>query len=211
MVKEFNELYTLLLLLRKECAWDREQTLSSLSKHSIEEAYEVANAINEYTCNTSNEKKSELVAELKDELGDLLIQPLLLTVVANEEGLFSIEKVLKNAENKLIRRHPHVFDKDLPQDKQAIEKQWNKIKENENSAKEDQPKTETSKYDYLPPFIKARKTIKNYTHFKNKKIEKPENVSAQNIQQKLIELVKWAKANNIDLENELNKALKDCS
>ena len=86
------------------CAWDREQTFKSIASCSIEEAYEVADAI-----------EREDFQALKSELGDLLFQVVFHAEMADEEGLFNLTDVISELNDKLIRRHPHVFS-----DKSAI-------------------------------------------------------------------------------------------
>jgi len=86
------------------CAWDREQTFKSIASCSIEEAYEVADAI-----------EREDFQALKSELGDLLFQVVFHAEMADEEGLFDLTDVISELNDKLIRRHPHVFS-----DKSAI-------------------------------------------------------------------------------------------
>jgi len=84
--------------LRKKCPWDRKQTHESLKKYLIEETYEVIDAI---------EKKDW--EALKEELGDLLLQPVFHAKIAEEEGKFNIDDVVDYLCKKLIERHPHVF------------------------------------------------------------------------------------------------------
>ena len=86
------------------CAWDREQTFKSIASCSIEEAYEVADAI-----------EREDFQALKSELGDLLFQVVFHAEMADEEGLFNLTDVIAELNDKLVRRHPHVFS-----DKSAI-------------------------------------------------------------------------------------------
>ena len=80
------------------CPWDIEQTFESLSKYAIEEAYELADAI----ANKDN-------ANIKEELGDLLLQIIFHSQIASEKTLFNFDEVAQGLNNKLIRRHPHVF------------------------------------------------------------------------------------------------------
>lgn len=80
------------------CPWDREQTYASIVPHTIEEAYEVADSI-----------AREDYEELRDELGDLLLQVIFYSQIASEEGRFCFEDVVRSINDKLIRRHPHVF------------------------------------------------------------------------------------------------------
>ncbi|MCG8511081.1 MAG: nucleoside triphosphate pyrophosphohydrolase [Rhodospirillales bacterium] len=82
----------------KGCAWDKEQTFETIAPHTIEEAYEVADAI----------EKADM-AGLRDELGDLLLHVVYHTQMADEEELFDFEDVAKTICEKMVRRHPHVF------------------------------------------------------------------------------------------------------
>mgnify|MGYP003403158824 CR=1 FL=1 len=214
MSKSFDELYKLLLLLRTECEWDKEQTLGSLAKHIIEEAHEVVHAISEY----ENESSPENLKELESELGDLLIQPLLESLIASESTELTIESVIQTVTEKLIRRHPHVFDKSLPQDMSSLEKQWSQIKETEKNevtpeSSVSESKSPLAEYHHLPAFTMARKTIKHFETYKDQTIESNGDkidINSGNMHIKLLEITKWAKENNVDLEYELIAALKNC-
>ena len=109
------------------CPWDREQTHESLVPGLLEEAYEVADAIR-----TSDE------ANLREELGDLLLQVVMHSEIAAETGRFTIEDVAREIGDKLVRRHPHVFGESEARDTGAVLKQWDAIKRAEKSA-EDAP------------------------------------------------------------------------
>lgn len=102
------------------CPWDREQTHESLIPHVIEEAYEVAEAI-----------RSGDPALIKDELGDLLLQPVLHAEIAGETGMFDLDAVATNITEKLIRRHPHVFGESNADNSAAVLVQWDAIKQQE--------------------------------------------------------------------------------
>src|ERR1700720_3729797 len=80
------------------CPWDREQTFDSIKRHTLEETYEVFDAI-----------ERRAWPDLKDELGDLLLQVLFYAQMASEAGHFTIQDVAENLNAKLIRRHPHIF------------------------------------------------------------------------------------------------------
>lgn len=82
----------------KGCPWDKEQDFNTIVKYTIEEAYEVADAI-----------ENGDMDELKEELGDLLLQVIYYTQMATEDGLFNFDDVAKNVADKMISRHPHVF------------------------------------------------------------------------------------------------------
>lgn len=98
--KEFEKLIEIMATLRSEngCEWDKAQTHESLKPYLIEEAYELLNAI--------DLKDDE---ELKEELGDVLLQVIFHSQIASERGAFTIADVIRTLSDKLIRRHPHVF------------------------------------------------------------------------------------------------------
>ncbi|MFN0074761.1 MAG: nucleoside triphosphate pyrophosphohydrolase [Chloroflexota bacterium] len=107
------------------CPWDREQTPESLIRFVLEEAYEVADAIRHGTA-----------AELADELGDLLLQVLLHSEIAQETGRFTFDDVLESLNEKLVRRHPHVFSDAIADSSAAVLKNWEQLKRAE---KPDEP------------------------------------------------------------------------
>ena len=106
MDKKFNfqELQAIVATLRGEngCPWDKSQTHESLKLYTLEEAYEVNQAVTDLT-------KTGDCANLKEELGDLLFQVLLQSQVAEDNGEFAIEDVIDGIARKMIHRHPHVF------------------------------------------------------------------------------------------------------
>lgn len=106
------------------CPWDLEQTHSSLAKYLLEESNEVIEAI-------ENLDSSNDFDHLKDELGDVLLQVLLHSQLASEQGKFDINDVVDNLVEKLIRRHPHVFGDSDASTIDEVEAQWEKIKEQE--------------------------------------------------------------------------------
>lgn len=106
------------------CAWDRKQTHESLKKYVLEEAHEVVEAIEEGD-----------VDHLKEELGDLLLQVFLHAQIAEDDGLFQMEDVLASLNEKMIRRHPHVFGDEKLTDEDDILRQWKQIKEEEKRLK----------------------------------------------------------------------------
>jgi MazG family protein len=106
------------------CAWDRAQTFASIAPHTIEEAYEVADAI-----------ERGAVDELAGELGDLLFQVVFYAQLACEEGRFAFGDVVATISAKLVRRHPHVFGDARGADFAALTESWEAIKREERSAK----------------------------------------------------------------------------
>lgn len=124
MYENLEKLIETVRILRSEngCQWDREQTHSSLKPNMLEEAYEAVDAID------NNDMK-----HLKEELGDVLLQVLLHSQIASEEGSFNLDDVSKELNEKLIRRHPHVFgDTEVNSTKEILEN-WEKIKKEEKS------------------------------------------------------------------------------
>ncbi|MCW8812540.1 MAG: MazG family protein, partial [Chlorobium sp.] len=114
---KFNEFVEIVKRLRKECPWDREQTNDSIKAATIEEAYEVVEAI---------EKKN--YEELKNELGDLLLHVVFHTIIASERKDFVIDDVIDSIKAKLIRRHPHVFGEIKVSGSDQVLKNWETIK-----------------------------------------------------------------------------------
>ncbi len=99
------------------CSWDREQTVASLSPYMLEEAYEVADAI----------EKNDMDL-LRTELGDLLLHVIMSADICEERGEFSLRDVVEGISEKLIRRHPHVFERQNGLSTKDVEKQWEAIK-----------------------------------------------------------------------------------
>ena len=103
--------------LRRECPWDREQTARTIVPHTVEEAYEVADAA------ISGDD-----AKLEDELGDLLFQTYFLALLLQERGSGSLESVARGIEEKLVRRHPHVFGEVDAETPGRVRANWEQIK-----------------------------------------------------------------------------------
>ena len=122
MYKNLEELIKTIEILRSPngCQWDREQTHATLKKNMLEEAYEAVDAIE------SNDMK-----HLKEELGDVLLQVVLHSQIANEAGFFSIDDVAKTINEKLIHRHPHVFGDVKVNSTDDILKNWEELKKEE--------------------------------------------------------------------------------
>lgn len=128
---EFDKLIEIVARLRAKdgCPWDREQTHKSLKPECIEEAAEVICGINilEETGSADN---------LKEELGDLLLQVVMHAQIAEEEGLFTIDDVCRGVSQKMIRRHPHVFGKETVHASGEVLTRWEDIKKQEKEGKE---------------------------------------------------------------------------
>ncbi len=124
--KDFTKLTEIFKKLRGPdgCAWDKKQTNSSLMKYLFEESNELKAAV----------KKGD-IENIKEELGDVLLQVVFHAQIAKENGWFDINDVIKYLNAKLIRRHPHVFGKSKAKTEQEIIKQWAKIKKKEKKLK----------------------------------------------------------------------------
>jgi XTP/dITP diphosphohydrolase/ATP diphosphatase len=107
------------------CPWDRAQTFDSIKRHTLEETYEVFDAIDRRAW-----------PDLKDELGDLLLQVLFYAQMAEDAGHFSIEDVAANLNAKLIRRHPHIFADAIATNPEEVKQTWDAIKQQEKQGRE---------------------------------------------------------------------------
>jgi MazG family protein len=112
-----TELDELARRLRRDCPWDREQTAKTIVPHTIEEAYEVADAA-----------MAEDDAKLLDELGDLLFQVYFLTLLLEERGRGDLEQAARLIHEKLVRRHPHVFGDVEADTPHRVKENWERIK-----------------------------------------------------------------------------------
>ena len=126
-MREFDQLAEIVSKLRKECPWDMEQTHESLSKHLIEEAYELLDAL------ASLDQTESSKASLKEELGDLMLQIMLHAKIAEDNNFFNISDVINTLNAKLKVRHPHVYGDVELETAEDVEKQWEELKK-ENSS-----------------------------------------------------------------------------
>ena len=110
------------------CPWDLEQNFRTIAPYTLEEAYEVADAI-----------ARDDLAGLKDELGDLLLQVVFHARMAQEQGAFDFDDVVETITAKLVRRHPHVFADAEGKTAKAVEGLWERIKAQEKSERGDKP------------------------------------------------------------------------
>ncbi|PIW69086.1 MAG: nucleoside triphosphate pyrophosphohydrolase [Ignavibacteriales bacterium CG12_big_fil_rev_8_21_14_0_65_30_8] len=114
---KFEELVTIVRKLRKECPWDKEQTNDSIKAATIEEAYEVVDAIDKNDFN-----------EFKKELGDLLLHIVFHSIMAEEKNKFNINDVIGSIKEKLIKRHPHIFSNVKVNNSDDVKRNWEVIK-----------------------------------------------------------------------------------
>ena len=131
-MQSFDDLNSIVARLRAEngCPWDREQTHATLKAACIEEASEVICGINvlDETGNAEN---------LKEELGDLLLQVVMHARIAEEEKLFTLDDVVRGITEKMIRRHPHVFGTVNVSGTEQVLQNWDEIKRKEKEGKAD--------------------------------------------------------------------------
>lgn len=137
--KAFVRLVEIMDRLREECPWDQKQTINSLRYLTIEEVYELSDAILE-----------EDFQEIKKELGDLLLHIVFYSRIASEKQEFDITDVLNNISDKLIYRHPHIYGDVKVKDEKDVKLNWEnlKLKEGKSSVLEGVPKS-------LPAVVKA--------------------------------------------------------
>ena len=127
---KFQRLVEIMAQLRAPggCPWDREQTFDSIKPYTLEETYEVLDAIDRRDWD-----------ELRAELGDFMLQAVFFAQMASEEKLFDIADSLDAINEKLIRRHPHVFADGTARTGDEVTKRWDEIKKEERKAKEQTP------------------------------------------------------------------------
>jgi len=134
------------------CPWDREQTHETLRKHLLEESYEAISAID-----------SGDFADMREEFGDLLLQVILQSQIANEEGHFNVNQVVQGIYSKIVRRHPHVFG-DLKLDGvDGVLANWERLKEKERSEKgKGEKKEERGLLDGIPLALPSLSQAQEY-------------------------------------------------
>lgn len=121
--KSFERLLKIMDQLRKECPWDKKQTIESLRYLTIEETYELSDAILEKDMN-----------EIKNELGDLLLHIVFYSRIASETNEFDIADVINGVCDKLIHRHPHIYGNVKVKDDLEVKKNWEKLKMHEGKS-----------------------------------------------------------------------------
>jgi len=122
-IKNFERLVTIMNELREKCPWDKKQTIQTLRSMTIEETYELADAITE-----------EDWQEIKEELGDILLHIIFYARIATEQNRFTLNDVLETICNKLIIRHPHIYGDTIVNDDEDVKRNWEKIKLSEGKS-----------------------------------------------------------------------------
>ncbi len=121
-LEAFNRLLEIMDELREKCPWDKEQTLDSLRNLTIEETYELADAI-----------MDQDLEEIKKELGDLILHIVFYAKIGSEKGAFDIADVLNGINSKLVFRHPHVFGNQEVKDSTEVLENWEELKMKEGN------------------------------------------------------------------------------
>jgi MazG family protein len=150
MSQAFDELIRVMAKLRAPggCPWDHEQTYASLSQYLLEEAYETFDAIQEAD-------QTGDITNLREELGDLLLQVVFHATIGSERGDFTIDEVCEGVTKKLILRHPHVFGDATLERAQDVLDNWDKLKADERAASGKIEKTRESILDEVPVHFPA--------------------------------------------------------
>ena len=207
-----DELIKTIAILRSPdgCEWDRAQTHQTIRQNMLEEAYEAVEAIDENN-----------IEHLKEELGDVLLQVVLQSQIASDNGEFNIQDVAKMLNDKLIHRHPHVFGNVKAKDTSEILANWEKLKKEE---KKDRKRTLDGIPSTLPALLYcmkiSKKAVRAGFEWKNiKQVEEcfeseiEEFKNAKTLEEKedefgdiLFSLVNVARWHNIDPELALSKA-----
>jgi len=171
-LKAFERLLAIMNDLREKCPWDRKQTLESLRHLTIEETYELSDAIVEGD-----------LEEVRKELGDLFLHLVFYSKIGEEKGAFDVADVLNGICEKLIHRHPHIYGDVVVQDEEEVKANWEKIKlkegKGDRSVLEGVPKS-------LPALVKAIR-IQDKARGVGFDWEKPEQVY-EKVQEELAEL-----------------------
>jgi XTP/dITP diphosphohydrolase len=165
-LKSLNRLLIIMDELREKCPWDRKQTFDSLKPLTIEETYELVEAISENN-----------IEEIKNELGDLLLHIVFYSKIASESNKFDFADVANSISEKLIYRHPHVYEDKLELDENQVKLNWEKLKlkDGKKSVLEGVPKT-------LPPILKSmriQQKASNVGFNWSNKIESKEKVNEE--------------------------------
>lgn len=169
-LKAFGELLDIMDELREKCPWDRKQTMESLRHLTIEETYELGDAILDGD-----------MPEIRKELGDLLLHIVFYSKIASESSSFGIREVIDGINEKLIHRHPHVFGDVVAESEDEVARNWEqlKLKEGKKSVLEGVPRS-------LPAMIKASR-IQDKAASAGFDWDKPEQV-LDKVQEELSEL-----------------------
>lgn len=194
-MKSFTDLAELadILLGEKGCPWDRKQTIFSLEKHLLEEAYEVIEAID-----------LEDYDHIKEELGDLLYTIIFISKVCEKKGKFTLNEMIDDLHKKFVRRHPHIFGEEKAQTSDDVLKVWDRVKiEEKKPQKSAYPKA-------MPLLLQTQKIVKKL--IKQKKLEDIEKektgTEEEEIANKIFKLIIESEKREITAEDALRRYIK---
>jgi MazG family protein len=137
--KSLERLRTIMNQLREQCPWDKKQTIETLRRQTIEETYELADAITD-----GNWK------DIKEELGDMLLHIVFYSKIASEKSEFTLDDVIEGVCNKLVARHPHIYGSVNVEDEEQVKQNWEKLK-----LKEGKESVLSGVPDSMPALMKA--------------------------------------------------------
>lgn len=180
-LKAFQRLSDILDTLRKECPWDREQTMKSLRYLTIEEVHELSEAV-----------VAQSADDIRKELGDLAMHILFYCKIAEEKGLFSTEDVYNTICDKLIARHPFIYDR---QNYHGENWEQLKMREGRRNVLEGVP-------DSLPSLVKAIRMQEKVAGTTDNTAE-PTDMTEEEFGQKLFDLVDWGRRHGINADDAL--------
>jgi XTP/dITP diphosphohydrolase len=204
-LEAFHRLSGILDTLRKECPWDRQQTMKSLRYLTIEEVHELSEAIIQIENSklkiektADAEEKSQLPilnSQLKKELGDLAMHILFYCKIAEDEGLFTTADVYNAICDKLIARHPFIYDKE-----NYHGENWEQLKmrEGRKNVLEGVPST-------LPTLVKTVR-MQEKVHGSTENTAAPSGMSEEEFGQRLFDLVDWGRRHGINADDALSLA-----
>ena len=211
-LEKFSYLLDIMDNLRENCPWDKEQTFKTLKNLTIEETYELSEAI-----------ISNNFEEIKNELGDLLLHIIFYSKIASEKNKFDISDVISGICEKLIRRHPHVFDK-KEINSNDVEKNWENIKIEEGNdsvlsgvpvslpplikAKRNQEKTSNIGFDFKKDKQIIDKIKEEIIEFKTEVSKNKRDLIEEEFGDIIFSLVNYARINNIDVSYALELSNK---
>ena len=194
-----NTLIEIMNELREKCPWDKKQTMESLREKTIEEVYELSEAI------INNDKKN-----IEEELGDLLLHIVFYAKIGSEKKQFTLNSIINTLIIKLKKRHPHVYGKLIINSIKEVEQNWEKIKDDSNrnlvNDNKDIPK-------YLPSLSLALKLQKKMPpkdinqsyNLIDKLLSNKHKLNSESIGKLLFEIVNVARIQDIDPEKSLRK------
>ncbi len=199
VAREVARFAELVAVLRRECPWDREQTHESLTRHLVEETYEVLDAIDAVA-----ENRPGAYELLEEELGDLLLQVVFHTTLAEEAGQFTLADVASGIHDKLRARHPHVFGDVEVAGPEDVARNWERIKQAEKGRESIFEGIPT----HLPALLYALKVQKKAAALGERGVALPElpALASTDVGERLFALVDEARRHGIDPEAALRAA-----